>query len=101
MTEDEKRRYQPEENTVSGSSGQFTSSHSSKMKVEPPRGMVVITILAVIAWSIFILFYALYWSTGFSTFQNIIVTLVSLFITGLSIGLMWVIAGPKYSWRPN
>ena len=40
---------------------------------------------------VFILLYALYWSNGFSLFQNVIVTIVSLAITGLLIGLMWIV----------
>ncbi len=66
---------------------------------KPPVAMVVVTLLVIIGWAIFILFYALYWSTGFTTFQNVIVTIVSLFITGLVIGLMWVIAGPRDAWH--
>ena len=49
---------------------------------------IVASILAILAWAIFILFYALYWSQGFTIFQNLIVTLVSLLITGL-INLGW------------
>lgn len=47
--------------------------------------------LAVIGWLVFILFYALYWSTGFSLFQNIVVTVVSLAMTGLIIALGWFV----------
>jgi hypothetical protein len=45
----------------------------------------------VVVWLVFILFYALYWSSGFSLFQNVIVTIVSLMNTGLVIGAMWLI----------
>jgi hypothetical protein len=54
---------------------------------------IVFSILGVIAWLIFILLYALYWSKSFSLFQNIILTIVSLAIAGLLIGLMWVVWG--------
>ncbi len=54
---------------------------------------IVFSILGVIAWLVFILFYALYWSRGFSLFQNFIVTIVSLAIAALLIGLMWVVWG--------
>lgn len=68
-------------------------------KYEGPVAPVVASILAVMAWAIFILLYALFWSTRFSIFQNIIVTIVSLVITGLLIGLMWVILSPRGAWR--
>ncbi len=66
-----------------------------------PLGPIVVTILAVIAWLVFILVYALYWSNGFTIFQNVIVTIVSLIIVGLLIGLGWVVWGMKYAkrWR--
>ena len=68
-------------------------------KYEGPIAPVVASILGMVAWAVFILLYALFWSNGFSLFQNIIVTLVSLLITGLLIGLMWVVLGPKGAWR--
>jgi hypothetical protein len=58
-----------------------------------PMGPIVVSILAIIAWLVFILLYALYWSNGFSLFQNVIVTIVSLVIMGLLIGLGWVVWG--------
>lgn len=64
-----------------------------------PTGPVVASILAMIAWAIFILIYALFWSNNFNIFQNIIVTLVSLMIVGLLIGLMWVIWGSRAGWK--
>ena len=60
-------------------------------KYEGPLGPVVASILGIIAWLVFILIYALYWSSGFSLFQNVIVTIVSLMIVGLLIGLMWLV----------
>ncbi len=62
---------------------------------------VAASILAIMAWAIFILLYALYWSTGFNLFQNIIVTVVSLFITALMVGLMWVLLGRRRAWSPT
>lgn len=61
-----------------------------------PVGGVVLTMLAVIAWLVFVLFYALYWSSGFSLFQNIVVTVVTLVITGMVIGLGWVVWGFRH-----
>jgi len=55
----------------------------------------------MIAWAVFILIYALFWSNNFNIFQNIIVTLVSLMIVGLLIGLMWVIWGSRAGWKGN
>jgi hypothetical protein len=68
-------------------------------KYEGQFAPIVASILAVLAWAIFILLYALYWSNGFSLFQNVVVTIVSLIITGLLIGLMWVVWGFKGGWR--
>lgn len=51
---------------------------------------IVLSIIGVIAWLVFILLYALYWSGGHSLFQNMIVTIVSFLIAGLVIGLMWM-----------
>ena len=60
---------------------------------------IVSTFVGVIAWLLFILFYALFWSRGYSLFQNVIVTIVSLAIAGLLIGLMWMIWGTIHSRR--
>jgi len=60
-----------------------------------PIGGVVLTLLAVIVWLVFILFYALYWSTSYSLFQNIVVVIVTVGITGVVIGLGWVIWGSR------
>lgn len=62
-----------------------------------PIGGVVLTMVALIAWLVFILVYTLYWSTGFTLFQNIIVTLVTLMITGMVIGLGWVVWGFRHA----
>ena len=56
-------------------------------------GLIVASMVGVLVWLFFILLFALYWSEGFSLFQNIIVFIVSLCITGLLIGLMWIIWG--------
>jgi hypothetical protein len=64
-----------------------------------PLGPIVATFLVVIGWLVFILLYALYWSSGYSTFQNLIVTLVTLVIMGLLIGLGWVVWGMRHAKR--
>jgi hypothetical protein len=58
-----------------------------------PVGGIVLTMVAIIVWLVFILFYALYWSGSYNLFQNIVVTVVTLGITGVVIGLGWVIWG--------
>jgi hypothetical protein len=60
-----------------------------------PLGLIVASMLAVIIWLVFILFFALYWSSHFSLFQNIVVFIVTLCITGILIGLMWIIFGAR------
>lgn len=77
----------------------YAHKRSQNQRYEGPVAPVAASILAVIAWAVFILLYALFWSTNFSLFQNVIVTIVSLMITGLLIGLMWVLLGPKGYWR--
>lgn len=60
-------------------------------KYEGPIGPVIGSILGIIAWLVFILIYALSLSSEFSLFQNIIVTMVTFAITGLAIGLVWLV----------
>ncbi len=57
------------------------------------------SILGIIAWALFILVYALAWSGSYTLFQNIVVTIVSLIIAGLIIGLLWVLWGPADQWK--
>ncbi len=59
-----------------------------------PIGLIVASMVGVLIWLVFILFYALYWSEGFSLFQNIVVFIVSAAIMGILIGLMWILLGP-------
>ncbi len=61
-----------------------------------PVGGIVLTMLAIIAWLVFILVYALYWSGGFDLFQNIVVFIVTLGITGLVIGIGWTVWGFRH-----
>jgi hypothetical protein len=60
-------------------------------KYDGPVGPIVGSILVIVGWLLFILFYALYWSKAFDLFQNIIVTIVSLAIGALVIGVLWLI----------
>jgi hypothetical protein len=52
---------------------------------------MVASILAIVAWLMFILLYALFLSKSFDLFQNIVVTVVSLLVACLLIGIMWVL----------
>jgi hypothetical protein len=54
---------------------------------------IVVSIVGVLIWLIFILFFALFWSKDYSLFQNVVVFIVTLCITGLLLGLMWIIWG--------
>lgn len=65
----------------------------------PPLMPIIGSIIILLGWLVFILFYALYWSNDFSVFQNIIVTIVSLAITALLIGLLWIVWGAMHSWK--
>lgn len=68
-----------------------SSENRSEGKFVPPFGAIIGSILGVVAWLIFILLYALYWSKGFDFFQDAIVTIASLVIMGLAIGAMWTV----------
>jgi len=69
------------------------------MRHGPPIAMVVASILGVVAWALFILVYTLLWSSKYSLFQNIVVSLITLVIAALLIGLMWVAWGMRRGWR--
>ena len=64
-----------------------------EMQKSGPTGLIVVSMVGFLVWLVFILLFALYWSEGFNLFQNITVFIVSLCITGLLIGLMWIIWG--------
>ncbi|MDA4125083.1 MAG: hypothetical protein OK438_06520 [Thaumarchaeota archaeon] len=81
------------------SSGLLRQSEQPARMGRPwPVAPVVATILVIIAWLVFILLYALYWSNGYSLFQNVIVTIVSLVITALLVSVGWVIWGSRHHW---
>jgi len=61
-----------------------------------PVGGIILTLVAVIAWLVFILLYALFWFGNYNLFQNIVVTVVTLGITGVVIALGWVIWGFRH-----
>ena len=78
---------------VHGDDGQFPFDWKDRMPFTP----IILSFLAIAIWLVFILIFALYWSIGFSWFQNIIVTIVSLLLVGLVLGLMWVIWGMRFA----
>lgn len=61
---------------------------SKETKKSSPIGLIVASIVGFLVWLVFILLFALCWSEAFNLFQNIVVFIVSLCITGLLIGLM-------------
>jgi hypothetical protein len=63
------------------------------MQKSLPIGLIVASMIGFLVWLVFILIFALYWSGAFDLFQNIVVFIVSLCITGIVIGLMWIIWG--------
>jgi amino acid transporter len=78
--------------------------HSSTMTTAgfyhgTPLAGIVATILAFMAWLIFILIYAIEWSGRYTLFQNMIVTIVSLLIVGLFVALVWIIWGMRMARR--
>jgi Kef-type K+ transport system membrane component KefB len=64
-----------------------------------PFAPILATMTGVIVWLIFILFYALDWSKNYSLFQNIVVFIVSVCVTAIVIGMMWIVWGRnRYHW---
>ncbi|HYA78489.1 MAG TPA: hypothetical protein VEF91_07205 [Verrucomicrobiae bacterium] len=75
-------------------SGQENEKSWNRMQRKSgPFAPIVVSMVGVLMWLMFILFFALYWSKSYSLFQNIVVFVVSLCITGLLLGLMWIIWG--------
>ena len=54
---------------------------------------IIASIVGVLAWLVFILLFALDWSKGYNLFQDIVVLIATLFITGIVIGLVWLVWG--------
>jgi protein-S-isoprenylcysteine O-methyltransferase Ste14 len=65
-----------------------------------PFGLIIVSSVAFLAWLIFILFFALFWSNSYNIFQGIIIVIASLGIIAVLIGLMWFIWGRnQWSWQ--
>jgi hypothetical protein len=54
---------------------------------------IVGSVVGVLAWLIFILLFALFWSESYNLFQDIVVFIATLCITVVLLGLMWLIWG--------
>ena len=65
----------------------------SEEKPKPPFVPTVVSILALIVWVIFLLWFIVSLSPDFDLFQNIVISLGSLLLVGLVVGLMWVVWG--------
>jgi len=89
-------KFQPLQSHCIMGSGRLRQSQPS-WKYGGPFALVVGSILGIVAWALFILLFALFWSNDFNLFQDVIVTIVSLIITGLLIGLMWMFWLHMYS----
>lgn len=80
-----------------------TPEKESESKFEPPLGAILASIIGIVAWLVFIVLYALDFSKNYDFFQNAIVTIASLLITGLAIGAMWIVwfrmSGLPREWR--
>lgn len=61
-----------------------------------PIGGIILTMLAIIAWLVFIIIFALSWSNNYTLFQDIVVTIASLAITALVIAMGWVVWGLRH-----
>jgi amino acid transporter len=88
-------KYQPTKRNHASLSTLLQSGFPPEVRKSGPLGLIVGSMLGVIIWLVFILFFALYWSSRFSLFQNIVVFIVTLCITGILIGLMWIIFGAR------
>ena len=62
-----------------------------------PLVPMIVTFLAVAVWLVFILLFALFWSVRFNWFQDVIVTIVSLVLVAMVVGLAWIVWGMKYA----
>jgi hypothetical protein len=60
------------------------------MKEDSPFAPIVVTLVAIICWAIFMLLDILFWSQNYSLFQNVVIFIISIVVTGCIIGLMWV-----------
>ena len=60
-----------------------------------PKGRIALSIIGGIGWLIFILLFTAFWSTEYTTFQSLVISVVSFLVVGALIGLMWVLSGYK------
>jgi hypothetical protein len=78
------------------------STDSSRKSFGPPIAAIVGTVLGVVAWLVFIIVFALYWSRSYNLFQDVVVTVASFLIDGVLIAAMWIIwifsSGTRHMW---
>lgn len=70
------------------------TNRSNRTQRKIPTKLVVVSLLSIIIWAVMVMVYTLVWSRGYNLFQNLVVVLVSLVLTGLVVGLMWILWGP-------
>jgi len=64
-----------------------------------PFALAIASMVAFLAWLVFILLFALFWSNSYHFFQDIVILISSLGIVAVVIGLMWFIWGRnKWNW---
>ena len=85
-------------NYYSGQADDEKSRNMAKHNSGFPLGPIIVSVVGVLVWLIFILFFALFWSTHYNLFQDIVVFIATLCITALVIGLMWLIWG-RHRWH--
>lgn len=69
------------------------------MNKSNPLSLTLASIIAFLAWLVFILLFAVFWSNGFNLFQDIVILIASLGIVVVLFGLMWFIWGRKqWNW---
>lgn len=69
------------------------------MNKSNPLSLTLASIIAFLAWLVFILLFAVFWSNGFNLFQDIVILIASIGIVVVLIGLMWFIWGRKqWNW---
>ncbi len=61
------------------------------------RVRVMASIILGVAWLVFILLFAAFWSTGYSLFQDIVILIVSFVILAGVLGAMWASWGMRFA----
>ena len=59
----------------------------------------VASLVVALAWVVFIVSFALLWSSSLGLFQNIVILIASLVGAFVIIGIMWMAYGIRYGWE--